>query len=162
MIYDSSTNCTSCTSYTGITNGTENINGCNRCLRGLIVLVGIISGLIFSAAYTLLYVFGFLSMAYVGIAVALGTAVVYLFVILIGSIIAGLRSDTARLSECIYCNIGSLFFGILGTIIAGILALSAGIAGVTVLGAVLVALTAFFFAYMLITIFFLVRCLVFG
>lgn len=150
MLYDNCTDCTSCTQR----------GGCDNCMRGITILVGTVAGIVFGAAFTLLYAFSLLPFAFVGIAVALGIAILYLVLILAGGIISGIKSRNAEFKECVCCNIGSIFFGIFGTLVFGILALSAGVAAVSVIGIVLVALATFCFAYMLTTILFLVICLV--
>lgn len=147
MIYD---NCMSCQPKS---------SNCNNCMRGLAILVGIVAGIIFSAAFTALYIFELLPLAYVGIAVALGVALIYLFVVLVSGF-SGAKCKPSKLSDCICCNIGSLFFGIFGTITFGIFGVSSAVFSLSIASIIFVALTAFFFAYMLVTIFFLVKCLI--
>ena len=147
MLYSSGTSC-----YT------EN-SGCNKCMKGITVLVGIVSGIIFGAIYTSLYIFFQLPLAFAGVLTALIIATLFLFIVLISGVIGSKKQNTI-LSECICCNFGSLFFGILGTIIFGVLAISSVLFPLSVITIILVALTAFFFAYMLVTILFLVRCLI--
>lgn len=140
-------------------NGTDNESKperCDKCMTGITVLVSIIAGIVFSALTLTLFKIGFLPFACVGIAVALAVAVIFLFVLLIG----GIREEhNHRLSKCVCCNLGGLFFGIIGTILSGIIGVSSFILCWHFFSIIIVGLTAFFFAYMLISIFFLIKCL---
>lgn len=128
---------------------------CNSCMRGIMILVGIIGGIIFAAAAVLLFINSLLTSAFTGVLIALITAIVFMFIILIGAFASSCGS---KVRDCIRCNVAGLFIGILGTIAAGIIAVSTDLAAVSVLSAVLLGLTAFFFAYMLITVLFTVIC----
>ena len=131
----------------------NNRQTCHTCERGLSVLVGIIGGIVFTAVAVLLFINGFLTSAGFAGWVALITALVFLA----GLIVAAAVSEKGR--ECIGCYLGSLVFGIFGTIFSGYLSISADITAGTVFPAVIVGLPAFFFAYMIISRFFLLRCL---
>lgn len=129
---------------------------CDRCMTGITILVSIIAGIVFSALTVILFEIGFLPFAFIGMAVALTVALVFLFVLLIG----GITSErNPKLSKCVCCNLGGLFFGIFGTILSGIIGVSAFIIQYYLFSVIIVAVTAFFFAYMLTSIFFLIKCL---
>lgn len=129
---------------------------CDRCMTGITILVSIIAGIVFSALTVTLFKIGFLPFACIGIAVALVVALVFLFVLLIG----GITSErNPKLSKCVCCNLGGLFFGIFGTILSGIIGVSTFIIHYCLFSVIIVGIVAFFFAYMLISIFFLIKCL---
>ena len=129
---------------------------CCRCMKGIMVLVGIISGLVFTAAAVLLFINSLLPSAGTGILIALITALVFMMVLLTAAFASG---NSSGIAKCIRCHLGSLFFGIFGTIASGLIAVSADIAAGSVFAAVMVGLTAFFFAYMAVSTLFTVLCL---
>ena len=129
---------------------------CDRCMSGIMVLVSIIAGIVFAAIFVLLFVNSLLTAPFTGILVSLITAIVFMFIVLIASYAS---KNDARLKNCIRCNAAVVFIGILGTIAAGILAVSVELVVGSILSAVLIGLTAFFFAYMLISILFSVICM---
>lgn len=117
------------------------------------ILVSIIGGLVFAAVTVLLFINNFLAGTGLSGWVALISALVYLG----GLIAAAAASEKAK--QCICCMLGSLIFGIFGTIFAGYLSIAATITVGAVFSTVIVALTAFFFAYMIIGTLFLIKCL---
>ncbi len=140
--------------YDSCTCRNDNVQECNRCETGLSVLVGIISGIIFTAVVVLLFTNGLITdPGFAGWA-ALITVLVYLFVVI--AVAAG--SEKGR--NCLECYLGSIIFGIFGTIFSGYLSVSTVLEAGTVFPAVVVGLTAFFFAYMIAGTFFLIRCIV--
>lgn len=79
---------------------------CDRCMTGITILVSIISGIVFSVLTVTLFKLCFLPFACIGIAVALVTALVFLFVLLIG----GITSErNPKLSKCVCCNSADCF-----------------------------------------------------
>lgn len=126
---------------------------CSRCENGLAILVGIIGGLVFTAITVLLFINGFLESTGLSGWVALVTAIVYLL------ILVGAASVSEKGKKCICCSLGSVIFGIFGTIFSGYLSVATAIAVGEVFSAIIVGLTAFFFAYMVISVLFLIRCL---
>lgn len=125
-------------------------------MQGIMVLVGIISGLVFAAAGVLLFINSLLTAPFTALLTALITGIVFLFVVLIGAFVSERGS---ALRECLRCNTGALFFGIFGTIAAGSIAVSVDLAAGSVIAAVMIGLTAFFFAFMLVSALFTVRCI---
>ena len=136
-------------------NGCSGQKSCSDCRSSLMVLVGIIGGIIFAAAGILLFINGLITVPGYAGWVALIAALVYLFVLIASAV----SSDTAgNMPCCIRKNTGSLFFGIAGTILAGILVISTELAAASVFSIILVGLLFFFFAYMIITTLALIRC----
>lgn len=131
----------------------EREQSCSRCENGLSVLVGIIGGIIFTAVVVLLFINGFLTNIVFSGWVALISALVFLA----GVVIIASASQKGRV--CIRCSLGSLIFGILGTIFSGYLSIAFELTAGEVFPAVIVGLTAFFFACMVISTLFLIRCL---
>lgn len=126
--------------------------GCNRCENGLAVLIGIIGGIVFTTITVLLFINGFLAGLGLSGWVALVSAVVYLFALI------ALAAVSEEGKECICCSLGSLIFGIFGTVFSGYLSVATTITVGAVFSTVIVGLTAFFFAYMIISTLFLIRC----
>lgn len=130
---------------------------CNNCMTGIMVLIGIIAGIIFASLTVLLFIFGQLALVYVGTLAAFIIGAVTLFIVLI----AALQSENRpKLSSCIKCNLGGLFFGILGTLFSGFFAISAILIPLLIPAVIFVGFTAFFFAFLLVSILFLVICAV--
>ncbi len=141
----------------GERNEMNNRKRCNNCMTGIMVLVGIIAGIIFASITVLLFIFGQLLLVYVGALAAFIIGAVTLFIVLI----AALQSENRpKLASCIRCHLGGLFFGILGTLFSGFLAISAILISLSILAVVFVGFTAFFFAFLLVSILFLVICAV--
>lgn len=126
---------------------------CNDCEKGIMILVSIIGGLVFAAVVVLLFINNFLAVPGFAGWTALISALVYLA----GLIAAAAVSEKSR--KCIRCSLGSLIFGIFGTIFSGYLSIAAAITVGEVFSTIIVALTAFFFAYMIVSTLFLIRCL---
>lgn len=129
---------------------------CTPCIRGIMILVGIIGGIIFAAIGVLLFITSLFIPANFAVWVALITALVYLFAILI---IPAFGESTEKAADCIRCHLGGIIFGIFGTIFSGLLGTSTILIGISVVAAIIVGLVFFFFAYMIISIFFLIRCI---
>ncbi len=129
--------------------------GCGKCMTGIMVLVGIIAGIVFAAITVLLFSVGLLTAVYFGMLTALITGIIILTVVLVSALFSESRS---RLTLCIRKNIGGLFFGILGTILAGFLAISVNPITVTIFNLIIVGLVSFFFAFMLVSLLFIVMC----
>lgn len=125
---------------------------CNDCEKGIMILVSIIGGLVFAAVVVLLFINNFLAVPGFAGWTALISALVYL-----AGLIAAAVSEKSR--KCIRCSLGSLIFGIFGTIFSGYLSIAAAITVGEVFSTIIVALTAFFFAYMIVSTLFLIRCL---
>lgn len=132
----------------------EQEQSCSKCENGLSVLVGIIGGIVFTAVVVLLFINGFLTTLGFSGWVALISALVYLA----GTVALSAVSEKAKV--CIRCSLGSLVFGIFGTIFSGYLSIAADITAGAIFPAVIAGLTAFFFAYMVISTLFLIKCLV--
>ena len=131
-------------------------DSCTECMRGIGILVGIISGLLFAAAVVLLFMNSLLTEIFSGVLSVLITGIVVLFIVLTAALASGCES---RAKSCLKCYTGSLFFGIIGTILSAFLAVSTELAADSVFAIVAVGLTAFFFAYLIIAILFFVLCL---
>ncbi len=130
---------------------------CGKCMTGIMVLVGIIAGIVFAAVTVLLFNFGLLTSVYFGALAALIISVIILTVVLVSALFS---ENKPKLSSCLKCNLGGLFFGLLGTIFSGILAVAANPLTVSVFSLIIVGLVSFFFAFLLVSVLFLVMCLV--
>ncbi len=140
--------------YEGCSCCCERESSCNSCEKGLSGLVGIIGGIVLTVVTVLLFINGFLTGLGLSGWVALVSAVVYLITLI------AVATVSERGRRCIECYLGSLIFGIFGTIFSGYLSVATTITAGTVFPAVIVGLTAFFFAYMVISTLFLIRCIV--
>ena len=125
-------------------------------MQGIMVLVGIISGLVLSAVSVLLFINSLLPAPFTALLAALITGLVFLFVVLIGAFAA---ESGSALKSCLRCHAGGLFFGIFGTIISAGIAVSVDLAVGSVIAAVMIGLTAFFFGFLLVSALFSVLCL---
>ncbi len=130
--------------------GTKNCG----CMKGIMTLVGIIAGIVFTAAVVLLFINSFIDTANNIVWAELITALVYLFAVLA----IGVISRNGNADKCIRCNSASLFTGIFGTIFSGLLAIGTTFAADDVFSAVILGLTSFFFAYMIISVLYLIKC----
>ena len=127
----------------------------SRCINGIMVLVGIISGLVFAAAVVLLFVNSLITAWFPAVLTALITGVALLTAVVVLSVFRG-TSDNGR--SCIRCLFGGLMFGIIGTILSAFIAVSADLTAVSVTAAVVLGITAFFFAYMIVSLLFVALC----
>lgn len=128
---------------------------CSRCRNGMMILVGIISGLVFAALVVLLYINSLLTAMFPAVLTSLITGLAALGLVTAAALFSG---DNSRTKGCIRCHLGGLFFGIIGTIISSFLAISTDLAAGSVIAAVTVGMTAFFFAYLLVSLLFIVLC----
>ena len=99
----------------------EKNNECPQCMSGIMVLIGIISGIVAAAAGVLLFVNEILTAPFTAALAALITSTVFLFTIIIASAVSKCGS---KIKSCIKCNKGGLFFGIFGTILSSLIAIS--------------------------------------
>lgn len=132
----------------------ERPESCDRCMTGIMILVGIIGGILFSIGATILFLTSLLTFTIAAVLTALIFGLVFLFVVIIGS------AASERFAKCVKCSFGGLLFGILGTIFSSFLGVvTVGFIGIGIFATIVVALTAFFFAYTVISGLFLARCL---
>ena len=130
-------------------------NGCSQCRSGMMILIGIISGLVFAAAVVLLFINSLITVVFPFVLAVLITGLAALLTILTASLALPCSSEGKK---CIRCNLGGLFFGIIGTVISALLAISTDLAVGSVIAAVTLGLTAFFTAYLIVSILFVVMC----
>lgn len=130
-------------------------NSFSRCMNGIMVLVGIISGLVFAAAVVLLFVNSLITAWFPAVLTALVTGVALLVTVVVLSI---LRGVTEKGMGCLRCKFGGLMFGIIGTILSAFIAVSADLTAVTVTAAVVLGIVSFFFAYMVVSLLFVALC----
>lgn len=137
--------------------GTEDagVERCSACVKGMMILVSIISGIVFAIAGVLLFVNSLLTAPLAVIWTALGTALAYLFFLLLVPLF---RSGCRRLSECICCHFGGLIFGIFGTIFSAVIGAAITLTAGDILSTVIVGLVFFFFAYLIVSTLFLIKC----
>lgn len=133
----------------------EKNNECPQCMSGIMVLIGIISGIVAAAAGVLLFVNEILTAPFTAALAALITSTVFLFTIIIASAVSPCGS---KIKTCIKCNKGGLFFGVLGTVLSSIIAVSVTLTAGSVLSAVIVGLVFFFFVFMLVSMLYMVKC----
>lgn len=131
------------------------MNGCSDCRKGMMILIGILSGLVFTAAVVLLFINSLLPAVFPFVLASLITGLAVLLTVLAASLILPCSSAA---KGCIRCNLGGLFFGIIGTVISSLLAISTDLAVGSVIAAVTLGLTAFFIAYLIVSILFVVMC----
>lgn len=127
----------------------------SRCMNGIMVLVGIISGLVFAAAAVLLFINSLVTAWFPAVLTALVTGVALLAAVVVLSVVRCV-SDKGR--SCIRCRLAGLMFGIIGTILSAFIAVSADLTAVSVTAAVVLGITAFFFAYMVVSLLFVALC----
>ncbi len=116
--------------------------GLSTCCLGLVL--GVIAAVIFG----ILFFFGLIPEALAGIAIALELAVVLLVLLFVGAYISE-KNPSYFLSRCLCRHAACLLAGIIGTIVAGTIAMSILIVPGLVSSAIAVALVAFFYALML-------------
>ena len=121
----------------------------------MMILIGIISGLVFAAAVVLLFVNSLLTEVFPFVLASLITGTIVLLTVLAASLVLPCSSAG---KSCIKCSLGGLFFGIIGTVISALLAISTDLAAGSVIAAVTLGLTAFFIAYLIVSILFVVIC----
>ena len=129
--------------------------GLARCMNGLMILVGIIAGLVLAAAVVLLFINSLLVSVFPLVLAVLVTSLA----VLLGTSAAALAlpEDSAK-KQCLRCHFGGLYFGIIGTVVASLLAIATDLAVGSVIAAVLLGLTAFFFAYLIVCLLFVTLC----
>ena len=127
---------------------------CNNVMPGLMALVGIIAGIVFTVVTLLLFNAGLLTLPYVGAAVMLGVGVAALITLLAAVITRGEHSRTVC---AVRQNSGGLFFGIIGTILSGILAVSVFPFDLAAFTLIILGILSFCFAFMITAILFTVR-----
>ena len=125
------------------------------CMNGIMILVSIIGGLLFTTAAVLLFVFSLITTVGFIAWVALITGLVLLLTLLIFSFTA---EDNCKAAKCTRCYLGGLLFGIFGSIFTGLLGIATSFAAIAVFPAVILGLVSFFFAYMIISTLFLIKC----
>ena len=130
-------------------------NGCSKCRSGMMIMTGIISGLVFTALVVLLFINSLLTAVFPFVLASLITGITVLLTVLIASLVLPCSSAGKK---CIKCNLGGLFFGIVGTVISALLAVSTELAAGSVISAVTLGLTAFFIAYLIVSIIFIAIC----
>ncbi len=118
------------------------------CTSPITVLVSVIAGIVFATVGLLLFSTARLTMAYIGVAAMTGIAVLVLLALLFN------RADRHEDRACDRRNKINVLLGTLGSIFAGILAISVFPFEVIVLTQVLYGLLAFFFAYMIVSVLF--------
>lgn len=123
----------------------------------MMILVGIISGLVFAAIVVLLFINGFLPNLFPVVLTVLIVGLVALFAVPTAAF--ALPDDAAK-KQCLRCQFGGLFFGIIGTVIAAALTVAADLTAGVVFATVMVGITAFFFAYLIVSILFVALCAV--
>ena len=126
-------------------------------MTGIMVLVGIISGLVFAAVTVLLFIFGQLALIGFGVVTALIIAGLLLLVVAGAALFS---ENRPKLRCCIKQNLGGLFFGFIGTLLSGILAISATPIIFPIFTLIIVGFVAFFVTFTLVSILFLVKCVV--
>ena len=146
---------TSCNQSSCIRSESDDL--CSGCSKGMMILVGIISGLVFAALTVLLFINSLLTALFPAMLTSLIAGLVALGVVLSAALFP--RDDNAG-KKCIRCHLGGLFFGIFGTIASSLLAVSTDLAAGSVIAYVTVGLTAFFLAFLLVSLLFLVKCAV--
>ncbi len=132
-------------------------DGFSRCMNGWMIMVGIIAGLVLTAAVVLLFINGLLPSVFPAVLTVLITGVVAVLAL---TITALLLPDGSRGKKCLRCHLGGLFFGLIGLVVAALLTISTDLAADSVIAAVTLGLTAFFTAYVLVALLFVVRCAV--
>ncbi len=125
------------------------------CMNGIMILVSIIGGLLFTTAAVLLYINSLITTVGFIAWVALIVGLVLLLTLLIFSFAA---EDNCKAAKCTRCYLGGLLFGIFGSIFTGAIGIATDFATVAVFPAVILGLIAFFFAYMIISLLFLLKC----
>ena len=118
----------------------------------MMVLIGIISGIVLAAVGVSLFLTSVLTAPFTAALTTLIIAAVFLFTVIIASFLS------CKVKNCICCHKGSLFFGIFGTLIASLVAVSVTLTTASVLSAVIVGLVFFFFGFLLVSTLFLVLC----
>ncbi len=126
-----------------------------RCMRGMMILVGIIGGILFATIAILLFINNLLPNV---TGAALAILITGLAVLITVAAAALMLPCGSRAKSCLKCNTGGLFVGIIGTVLAGLIAVSADLTAVSTLAIVMVGLSAFFIAYLVVSILFLVIC----
>ena len=133
----------------------EENNQCPECMSGMMVLIGIIGGIVAAAVGVLLFVNEILTAPFTAALAALIISSVFLFTVIIASAVSKCGS---KIKSCIKCNKGGLFFGIFGTSLSSLIAISVTLTAGSVLSAVIVGLVFFFFVFMLVSMLYLVCC----
>ncbi len=127
----------------------------SRCMNGIMILVGIISGLVFTAAVVLLFINSLITAWFPAVLTALITGVAVLGAMVLLSLLSGV---TEKGRSCLSCKSGGLLFGIIGTVLSAFIAVSADLTAVSVASGVILGIVSFFFAYMIVSLLFVVLC----
>lgn len=136
-----------------------NCNNCgnrqNSCMNGIMILVSIIGGLLFTTAAVLLFINSLITTVGFIAWIALIVGLVFLFALLIFSFAA---ENCGTSTKCTRCYLGGSLFGIFGSIFTGLIGIATSFAEVAVFPAVILGLVSFFLAYMIISTLFLLKC----
>ncbi len=127
----------------------------NSCMNGIMILVSIIGGLLFTTATVLLFINSLITTVGFIAWTALIVGLVFLFTLLIFSFVAEKGSTAAK---CTRCYLGGILFGIFGSIFTGLIGIATSFAAVAVFPAVILGLVSFFIAYTVISTLFLLKC----
>ena len=130
-------------------------NECSCCSKASKILAGTIAGVILGIIGGILFANSIITATFVTALTALITAIIFLFTVIILSAVTGCSS---KAKTCIKCGAGGIFFGIFGTILSAVFALSVPLVAESVFSAVIVGFLFFFFTFMLVQMLFLTLC----
>jgi len=131
---------------------------CDGCSFNACSCLGIIISVVFGAIVGVLFAFGFIPFIETAAWIALGLGVFSLIVLIAASFLAGITAPNP-LSSCLCGNAACLLAGIIGTIIASIIALSIVLDPAFISVIALVAIGALFFALMIVGLISLICCI---
>lgn len=121
--------------------------------------LGIVISIIFATVIAVLFAFGLIPLIFIGIWIALGLAVLFLILLVIG-IYSAATCPHNLLQRCICKNALCLLVAIIGTIITAIVALSIILIPVLISSIIIIAILAFFFSLMIIGLVAFIGCLI--
>ena len=116
---------------------------CNCCFRCRCPIAAIILSVIAGVVAAFLHITGVFTATAVSVVVALGVAVLYLGILLLG------RARDAEVSGCVCAAGNALLIGIVGSVLLSLILLAAGIVATSIFSAIGVGILVFFFVLMI-------------
>lgn len=130
---------------------------CTTCTKGMMILVGIISGILFAVAGVLLFINSLLTVPAAAAWTTLAAAAVYLTALLI---LPAASCSCGKIADCIRCHFGGIITGVFGALFSSVIGVALTLTVGDILSTVIIALIFFFFAYMIVSTLFLIKCLI--
>ena len=134
--------------------------GCRKNGLSTCEVIGLVLGIIAGVAVGILFSLGLIPSTISFIIIALITSAVVLAILIFSLFGANAIKGCSAFYKCICKHAGFVLTGAIGTLLAGTIALTAGLTVTALISIIFVALTVFFFVIMITSIICLYSCII--